>query len=208
METEKKYSIFDFEKLSLMSTQGKAKLKFGIYRNNPRVTVYTNEQDDAKNNYGMITAALDPIAFGSLLELLDDLANKPGANNVKYKVDSLTLVQNEESRQRETKLTASVVVGRDEEGVIWISVIADGRPKFKFEFGNFKFHKFFHPDGTQMTKAELSTIAAKATVKFLNSIFATYVTNNYEHIPPSNFKKGGGYNRNPAPSFSDDDLPY
>lgn len=209
METEKKYSIFDFEKLSLTSTQGKAKLKFGIYRNNPRVTVYTNEPNDANNNYGMITAALDPVAFSSMMEILKELTEKSGANNVKYKIDSLTLTPGEPGQKRETKLVASVLIGKDEEGVIWITVVADGRPKFKFEFGDFKFHKFYRPDGSQMSKTELSGIAAKATANFLNNIFATYVTTNYEHTPPSTFKKGsGGYNKRPTTTYDGDDIPY
>ncbi len=67
METAKKYTIFDFDKLSMMSTKGRAKLRFGIFRNNPRITVYTNEESDKGNNLGMITAPLDPLVFSTIL---------------------------------------------------------------------------------------------------------------------------------------------
>ena len=207
MEAEKKHTIFDFDKLSLSSTTGKARLRFGIYRNNPRVTVYTNEPDDAKNNYGMISAPLDPIAFNTMLELLQDLSNSPSAINVKYRIDNMTLTQADGNAKREMKLVSNLFVGKDEEGVIWISIVADGRPKFKFEFGNFPFHRFYKPDGTQMTKSELSIVAARATVNFMRNVFSTYVTTKYEHIPPNTFKKGNNTGRK-ASTYEGDDLPY
>lgn len=212
METEKKYTVFDFDKLSMSSTVGKAKLRFGIYRNNPRISIYTNDPEDAKNNYGIITAPLDPMVFMTMLELLQDLSDKPSANNVKYKLDNMTLVNVEGSGQgnfskKEMKLLSNVFIGKDEEGVIWISVASENRPKFKFEFGNFMFHKFYRPDGSQMTKAELSIVAAKAAVKLLSNIFSTYVTTNYEHMPASAFKKGSPRKPNTS-NFDGDDLPY
>jgi hypothetical protein len=210
METEKKYTIFDFDKLSMNSTTGKARLRHGIYRNNPRITVYTNEPDDAQNNYGAITAALDPVVFTTYLKLLEDLSSKTSANNVKYKIENLTLTQKEDNRSRELKHVSDLFIGKDEEGVVWISVVAPNRPKFKFEFGNFPFHKFYKPDGSEMTKAELSSIAASATATLLGNIFSTYVTTNYDHMPATTYKKGGTgnrYGKKPA-EVESEDLPF
>ncbi len=218
MQNEKKYTIFDFDKLSMSSSQGRAKLRFGVFRNNPRVTVYTNEESDKNNNFGMITAALDPIVYGSLMQKLKDLLTSE--NGTKFRIENFTLGERDEKGKRHPVHTNDVMVGKDESGVYWISVIASDRPKFKFEFGNFPFHKFYKTDGTEMSKSELSEVALKASVKLLTNVYTTYITTDYEHTPPAQFNKGGnsgggnkgGYNKgnygNRPTEIENEDLPF
>lgn len=211
MQNEKKYTIFDFDKLSMASSQGRAKLRFGIFRNNPRVTVYTNEESDKANNFGMITASMDPLVFGNLMQSLDDLLAAP--NGTKFRIENFTLSDRNDSGKRTMVHQNDIMVGKDEAGVYWISVIAEGRPKFKFEFGRFPFHKFYKTDGTEMSKAELSHNTLKSATNLLRQLYATYITTNYEHTPPAQFNKGGkgnsrgGYG-NQNSEIPSEDLPF
>lgn len=204
MAEEKKYSIFDFSKLTLNSTQGKAQLKFNIYNNNPRIVVFTNEESDKKNSYGAINANLDPYVFNSFLQLLLTLIPAPA--DTKYKIENETLVG--EGREKTRKVVSELMLGKDKDGVIWMSVIAPDRPKFKFELGDYKFHKFYTGSGDLMPRAEASQVAAKGMVTLLSQIFSTYVTTQYVHVPPSTYNKGksGGYKN--ASVASEEDLPF
>ena len=211
MQTEKVYTIFDFEKLALQSTQGKAKLRFGIWRNLPRITVYTNDDNDKQNNYGMITAGLDPSVYSTITQKLNDIVGAP--NGTKFKVENYTSSKDNDTGKWKQEHVNDILMGKDDAGVIWISVIATDRPKFKFEFGNFRYHKFYNTDGQELSKAEISQIATKATIKLLDNLYATYLTNNYEHFNPADYKKKGGNtqynsgNRTSNYDISDDDIP-
>lgn len=213
MQNAKVHTIFDFDKLALSSTQGKAKLRFGIWRNLPRVTVYTNDDNDKQNNYGMITAGLDPTVYSTLTQKLSEIVSAP--NGTKFKVENYTSSKDNETGKWKQEHVNDILIGKDDAGVVWISVIARDRPKFKFEFGNFRYHKFYNTDGQELSKAEISQIATKATVKLLDSLYATYLTTSYEHFNPADFKKKSGgnqynnqyNNRNTSNDISDDDLP-
>lgn len=207
MQNEKKYTIFDFEKLSMMSSQGRAKLRFGIFRNNPRITVYTNEESDKSNNFGMITASMDPLVFGDLMQSLDDLIDSP--NGTKFRIENFTLSERNEAGKRTTVHQNDIIIGKDETGVYWISVIAEGRPKFKFEFGNFPFHKFYKTDGTEMSKAELSHNTLKSATSLFRQLYVTYIVTNYEHTPPAQFNKNGKGNYGAQKTnIASEDLPF
>lgn len=212
MAEEKKYSIFDFSKLSLNATQGKAQLKFNIYRNNPRIVIFTNDEKDRQQNSAPMSANMDPYSFMSFLQMLQSLVSAPA--ETKYKIENLTLKG--EGKDRTIAHASDLMLGKDANGVIWISVLMDGRPKFKFEIGDYKYHKFMHGDGKEMSKAEVSQMAAKGMVTLLSNIFSTYLTTNYEHVPATAFKgnnRSGGYNggqrsRAPADDDMSEDLPF
>ncbi len=215
MEQMKKYTIWDFEKLSMSSTQGKAKLRFGIWNNNPRITVYTNEDSDKKNNMGMITAPMDPVVFSTFLAKLSETISSPP--NTKFSIQNYTMKKGDgEEKLRKVHIN-DIYGGKDENGVIWISVVEGNRPKFKFDFGNFPFHKFFKGDGEEMSKAELSQIAAKAAINLFSDILSNYITNNYEHVQNTykprnkgnyNNNRNNNYQNNNSSEIADDDLPF
>ncbi len=223
MEQTKKYTIWDFDKLSMTSTQGRAKLRFGIYNNNPRITIYTNDENDKKNNMGMITAPMDPLVFSTFLAKISECISSPP--NTKFSIQNYTMkMADGEEKPKKVHLN-DIYGGKDENGVIWISVVEGNRPKFKFEFGNYPFHKFYKTDGEEMSRAELSQLSAKAAVNLFSDILSNYITSNYEHVVNTykprnkgNYNKGnynrGNYNNNNNNNnnsnneIADDDLPF
>ncbi len=222
-------NILNDPKLTLVAqnptVKGKwSKLSFGIYNNNPRLIVSTNSPDlqNQENNYGRITAALDNPAFFTFLELLKQSINSKEA--IKYKVENFGFKKGEDPKTP-AHLT-DLWVGRGEDGVIFISVInkAEGWPTIKFTFGpsDIRYHKFYHGNGTEFSKAEISTLYAKAYSNILQEVVSTLIVDNFVEPPPYNGgNKSGGYNKNnnynkgnsyqaksEPESIVDDDIPF
>ncbi len=193
-------NVFDFEKLTITTQGSTAKLKFGIYNNNPRVVVYTNDKND-KQDYGRITAALDPYILNTFLDMLAKVANSK--EPVEYMIDNKGHEWANGQRSEELTVLTTLRFGKNEQGVVWLCVEKANRPRIVFEFGNNLFHVFARADGSVLPKAEVSKLVALATARTLADLYNTYLATNYTHIAPppktGGFNKGGnnsgGYNR-------------
>lgn len=206
-------------------------LAFDVYQNNPRIVVDTKDPSLANpdNGYGRITAALDPTVFGVFLEFLDKSIKSDGAT--KFKIENYGFEYVNGQRSQEAAHLSDVWVGKEADGTVFISVISKkpGFPTIKFPFGlsDQRWHKIYHGDGTQFTKAELSEKAAAAYLRLLTNLVPNVLDTHYYDAPPNtNWKNkgngggyggnrggnggGGGYNK-PAPAaadLGDDDLPF
>ena len=60
---------------------------------------------------------------------------------------------------------------------MWLSVISEDetRPRIQFKYGLGDYHHFEHKDGTRYTEAEISVVAAKASVRVLRNVLEKYV---------------------------------
>lgn len=172
----------------------RSRLSFSSYRGNPRLTVFTGVPNDTGK--GVIHAAMNPETFMIFLKLLEQIAKSN--KEEKNKIDCDTLIKAADgARSQERTLSSSLVFGRDAEGVIWISVIAENRPKIKFEFQISDFHRLYKGDGSQFTKAEASSLQALAVIDALRRIFTAHAS---ELKPPyqpnatgnTGYKKPGG----------------
>jgi hypothetical protein len=163
-----------------MNSKGKmASLNWGLYSNNPRITVYTNDPDDTRDN-GKITAALDAPVFFAFLELLSNAIKSK--TEYRAKIDNKNFIFPGGKRSETPVLVSSLIVGRDEEGVVFISVVANNRPIIKFPFVNPDFHHFFHTSGDPYSKAEVSTLMAMAYLKMMTTMMTVAMDTNY--TPP------------------------
>lgn len=200
-----------------------AKLMFDLYQNNPRIVVDTGDQSmrTPDKNYGRITAALDPVVFSMLIELLKKAVQNKEPFKVKVSNSNYPFVDGRRSKELEE--LSDIWVGRDKEGCIFISLIAKqgAWPKIQFIFGpaDARFHSFIHDTGEKFTRAELSELGARAYISLLENLMPVVLASNYVE-PPNPFAKGGqggqnnnrsgGYQRREAPQddTSSDDIPF
>lgn len=200
----------------------KSRLIWGMFQNNPRVIVYTNNEANSskENDFGKITAALDAPVFFGLLELLESLTEKP--NDTKFKIENKNYTWFGGRRSETPVLVSELWVGKDKEGAMWISVTASGRPKIVFYFEFSDYHFFLHGDGTPMSKQEGSVVACRSYCKLLrgmyeNLLVTSYVDPNIAKAAKEAAQSGGGNRGGYSPQQSsapvssdsfDDDAPY
>jgi hypothetical protein len=175
-----------------------SKLAFCIRDGYPRVTVYTNIPSDQANNYGIISANMNPEVFYIFLNTLEKAATGPV--DTKYSLECSGMFRNTDGTPPEKRVLSHLIFGKDSEGVTWISVIStdDSRPKLKFEFAVSNFHRILKGDGTSFTASEISSVQAVATATALKLIYANLV-NDYRVAKPKTGNTNS-YNRTPSPA--------
>lgn len=207
-------------------------LSWDLYQNNPRIIADTKDPSlsSPDNGYGRITAALEPITFGIFLGMLETAIKSKEAFKNKIETFSHEYVNNQ--RSQEAIHSSDIWVGKDTEGHVFMSVVSK-KPNFpviKFIFGtpDQRYHKFYHADGTPLSKAELSVYAAIAYLNLLRSLVPSVMDTHYYEAPPNpnwknnngggnrgyNSNNGGGYKKPAAPANSggsdieDNDIPF
>ena len=143
---------------------------------NPRITVWTRVAGDEKKP--PITAAMNIVSAHTLIDLIEQACSEePG-----WRAPALTCEGNKYDRDTKEKLPgihvlSKVLVGKDKDGCVWISVLSDDdtRPRIQFKYGLGDYHHFEHRDGSRYTEAEMSVVAARACVRVLRDAFARYI---------------------------------
>ena len=156
------------------NAEGKrSKLVWGIRNGYPRITVFTNDPNDKGPGIvnSVISAPVDMATMHIFLTLLEQIATGP--NDIKNKVDCFTLKWVDGQRTDERILLSEIWIGKDSEGMVWISLIAPARPKIKFTYRVSDWHGIYKTDGVQMTEAEGSTLAALAACFLLKQAYST-----------------------------------
>lgn len=167
-----------------------AKLKVQTFNNNVQLVVFSGVTN-AKNS-GVINAGMDPRTFYIILELIRKLADTPanGQNQV-YEIE------NHAGQGKEKAIKNKTLIGKDPEGIMFISVIDldDTMPKVKFTFNTDYYHKI---NANGLDKASISCIAAKAWADLFANIMAVHLTESYEPVQYNGQGGGnrGGYNNN------------
>lgn len=157
-------------KLYTRNAQGKNATMMGDVtdRGNPRITVFTGLEGDVN----VITAPLEPLGIHMLLDRLEDLAfgrvtgtpdhiqvSKPGWNN-------------QTKRKEGEIITHQVYVGRDETGVIFLSVKeADGKVVLKFQIKPSSLNCWLHKGGEKFSDEEASNLATRGLVRIWRRAF-------------------------------------
>ena len=147
MTQQKIKTIFDDQKLKMTAKpieQGARPPTFqlGTYRNNPQFTVYTNH--DNGSGVTWMSAGMDMSTFNFVIELIRQLATN-GPNGEVYEIENKRDIPKEKRTDpKVTKQVASkTLVGRDDDGKIWISVQDPNKPnapKIRFYFGLNYYH--------------------------------------------------------------------
>lgn len=191
-------------RLSAPNPQSKGKyatMQWDIWGNNPRIVVNTNDPAMATpdRGFGRIQAAMETPTFYAFLEMLKEaIAAAPGW---KANLQMWSNPKGGGGPGVEPVPSADVWVGKDAEGVVFISVVKkeEGWPIIKFPFGapDRRFVKVFHSDGSEYSKGDLSVVYAKAYLRLLGELMAAILTKTYEKpapfIPGQRGGGGGGY---------------
>lgn len=183
-------------------TPGKnSKLAWCVRDGHPRLTTFTNVADD-KVQGGAINAPMDVRTFEALMMRLEAIAKGPNG-----KRDKITCDTNRKTDKGMEKIHLSdVVFGKDDNGIVWIIIVAEGRPKVKFEFTMSRFHEII-ADGQPLSASEASVMATLGHLRAAQAIYPAYYTQVQAPAPRDGGRQGGGYNK-PAPSSFGDDIDF
>ncbi len=186
----------------------------GAIAANPRIDVYTNVPTD--KDRGLIRAAMDMPAFFHLMELMSLVSNAATEAGTVYTIDNAKPDFRNGKRQEMPLLETRTIVGKDKEGRVYISILSTDtdRPKIRFHFGAGQYHRITRPQGTALTDAEVSMLAATAWVRQMTQLVPLVASNEYKYVPKAP-PEGGGYNNrqsasaaNTNPNDYGDDLPF
>jgi hypothetical protein len=199
---QRKKNALDNQKMKMSapcpSAQGKwSSLGWGLYKNDrPRITVYTNDPADSGNDNGMIRAPMGAPDFFALIHHLQTLCDSTEV--VRTKIELMDFIFPGGKRSEKPVVVANLWVGRDEEGIIWMSPQStDGsRPKIKFPFGPANWANWFNGAGEEYSKAELSKIYAQAYIKMISAVMEQLLVTEYKEPEQKNQNGGGGGGRN------------
>jgi hypothetical protein len=190
-------------------TEGrKSRLTFCVRDGVPRITVYTNIPDDGGK--GMITAAINVETCLAWLKQMEDIAQGPNDVKAGLRCDAPRYENNVKVGQYNA---GTLMYGKDPEGIIWISLVAESRPKIKFEVRLSDFHAFIKGDGTELSAAEGSKYQTLALTHALTSIYTDLASGfrpqrdaaaPYGRTQP----QAGASGRPTELSFDDVDLPF
>lgn len=205
----------EFEKFSMFTPapgvpNRRSRLVWSSYRGNPRITVFTGVPDDLEK--GVLRAPMNPETFNSLMDKLESLIAAP--NETRYILDNFTAPKKEDGTTdmfSEQRIKVSETwIGKDKNGVIWISVRAENRPSIVFKFIMSDFHKWRNGDGSEFTEAQSSAAQCLGSiygVKAAMAVHAAILKPPYD--PEAKNTKGGQKTpyKKPAPtSFDSEDI--
>jgi hypothetical protein len=197
----------------------RASLNWSVRDGYPRITVFTRTESD-NGGKGVLTAPFD---LGTILMLFDDLLRMAAKEGVqKAKVDTKHWPRDGEGKiNGDLQATSEVWYGKDEDGMLWISVHALGpgseqRPKIKFVWELDKYHEFTK-EGRACTRAEMSVARYKTHYRVLTQAFidmcAKFRDINVEREKrASGQPRAGGrqdnYKAAPATAEVEEDIPF
>lgn len=187
----------------------KARLVMGFRDGHPRFIVNTG----VRGKEGLINFPSDVATITYFLSRLKEVADaEPGT---RFSIDSFTTLYENDKPTKNKRLVSTVYVGKSAAGIVYISVIAENRPKIIFEIKPSEYHVFKDKDGEKIADDFISKTMAKGLAEFMLNILAQgimqhsmeenveYSQNNASTTPPITSVSGAP---NAMPTF--EDVPY
>lgn len=173
-----KPQIIEFERLSLWANHPelpniRCRMGFAMRLGYPRVFVYFN--DPSKKGFdNMVTGAMDPTSFQIVVNYLRLAADsQPGW---KRKIECLRPEWKDGRPVPGTlQLDSELWIGKNNQGCVWMSLIAKNKPKVVFEIKLSEYHRVYKEDGTPATEAEMSVECAKALATDLSEVMCQWI---------------------------------
>lgn len=162
------YTAFNMVEPSQTEGGKASSLIFSQRKGWPRITVFYG---DSVNRYN-IYAPMDITTMLYLLDKLKSLIDEP--NGSKYKIDCYNLFQDKDNPNvRTKKICSEVWFGKDDDGIIWISLKDKLKEspsiRFKFTISNFI---AIYENGVEITDpSKRSAIAVKGRVDGLKQLY-------------------------------------
>ena len=170
---QKKTEYKHINKLSLfkeLDGDNYATLKWSVRNGYPRVTVFTENNvmlPAGKMDYSkVITAPFDAITLNGILILFEGIINSKEKKHITVNCYNAKYENN--VKTNDVALQGKFVIGKDENGINYMAVTEEGKPKIKFELApSKKWFKFLGDNGDEM--ANLSNAYATGYIKLLTS---------------------------------------
>ena len=126
------------------------RMVFSFRDGNPRFVVYTGLQ----GKEGVINFPCDAIHMTASMLMVEDIAN--GNPGEKFMLESLRTVYENDKPTKEKQVAATLHAGKSKDGIMYFSVISEGRPKIVFPLKTSPFHVFRDTGKNIMTDAYVS----------------------------------------------------
>lgn len=178
---------------------------------NPRFVVYTG----GLGKDGIINFPMDIIHLTAVMNCLKDAANGPPENQTS--IDSLTTVYENDKPTKQKKVLSTLVMGKSKEGIVYICIVAEARPKVVFPIKPSPFHIFRNSNKEVISDSVISKNMAlgiaDVVLDTIARVMIDYTNEEYNdggRKPTpinTNNNKGGNSNKPAAPQFTDlDDI--
>lgn len=179
---------------ALPNGQDRPSLQPGYAKNNPYLMVRTGVPND--KDHGRIRAGLDTVAFYRVLEMIEEACAAPDGTNFYMENKNKPFING--ARSKDLLVETKIIVGKDKEGRVFISVLSydTARPKIIFHFGQQYYHQVVEKDGTPVSEAHASVVTARAWVRAIRDVFGAVASANYVHRTMD--QNGGGNNNRGA----------
>jgi len=155
------------------------RLVFSFRDGNPRISVYTGNSGVE----GIISFPSDIPTMVSAMSMLKDVANGPNGNKVA--IDSLTVNYVNNKPTNEKKLVSTLYIGKSKEGLVYLSVITEGKPKLVFSIKPSQYHTFKDSEKNVISDSVISPMMAKGiadvVLNVVSNILITYTNEEYNN---------------------------
>lgn len=148
-------------------------LAWCIWRANPRITVFINGPQDQAGK-GVISAPMDPTTMYVLLDDILKIIDGPNGSHEHMTCWTTAKNDNNSAVAAEKILLSEVHYGKDDKGIVWISIQAKDQPKIRFDYRMSDWHELFI-DGQPASESTSSMKRARGAIKLLKEVYPQLV---------------------------------
>lgn len=182
---------------------GAPTLTFKFVNNIPRINLYTNVESD--NNRGMVSLQLEAPHFYSFLDAWESVANGK-EEKVAIEVKKYTFFKGQRSEER--RVIGRLVVGREDNGAVFVGLISNNVTPVKFIPGGGFEITYRNKDGDEMSQKEVSERVSRGWISNLRNYVAAVADTHYIHKeakrPPNQQRQQQSPNSQPSNNYDDD----
>lgn len=192
----------------------RAQLILSFRDGNPRLVVYTG----VEGKESVISFPMDIPTVTAVMLGLKDIASGP--NDKREEVESLTTIYEDNKPTNQKKVLSTLLMGKSKDGIVYLCVISEGRPKIVFPIKSSPFHTWRTSNKEAIPEAIISARLALGISDMMLRAVGNVMTAYTDEMYSTGTKKststkrdeaGGGYAGKAAatkpPEFADlDDL--
>lgn len=180
-------NILEDRKYSLMAPKfdggkGQPKLFFNVFKGNVACNVFTNNPNEQDSK--PIRIGLSGPLWGMLVELILKVTETEGAQQEHLPVSK--------GKPGELQNAGTLVVGKDEQGVVYLAPKAQGRQVIKFKIMPDMYADLVKSDGTPYADGDKSVLFTKGFIKIVDFLVKGQIAATWEKVVWQGNKGGGG----------------
>ena len=143
----------------------------------PRASIFLNDPGKRQNpRDNIINAPMGLHELMAFIEKAPDIIT--GHPRTYFKMSCKTNIWRDNKRTDELVLVSDFILAKDDAGVLWITIAADGKPKVKFQLIPTNYHDFVNMETKErLTASEASVLVAKGYFELVKNIFTAFAAN-------------------------------